>query len=201
MKDLLINSSMNAIKKQYPEYSKEKLAEIKYGLLTIYLTFSKLIIISIVAILLGLFKEFIIFTAFYICIRMTSFGLHANKSWICLLTSTLSFILIPLMCKNIIIPINVIIILGIIGILLIYKNSPADTEKKPIVNPVRRRNYKIVSTLIAITMVISSIVINNAFLSNALIMALIMQCFMISPFAYKLFNLPYDNYKKYTNKV
>lgn len=201
MKNLLIDFSMESIRKQYPEYSKEKLEEIKYGLLIIYLTFSKLIIISVVAMLLGIFKEFIIFTVFYIFIRMTSFGLHATKSWICLLTSTISFIAIPIICKSITIPINLLVILGFIGILLIYKNSPADTEKKPIISPIRRRNYKIISTIIAIIMVIMSIVINNSFISNALIMALLMQCFMISPFAYKLFKLPYDNYKKYINKV
>jgi len=200
MKNLLINASMNSIQKQYPEYSEEKLAEIKYGLLTVYLSISKLILISIIAIILGLFKEFIIFTIFYIFIRMTSFGLHANKSWICTLGSTLTFIIIPFICKNIVIPINIIIIFGIIGILLIFKNSPADTVKKPIISPIRRRNYKIISTSIAITMVITSIISNNTFISNALLLALLIQCFMISPLAYKLFKLPYNNYLNYIKK-
>jgi len=48
MKKILINKCMNYIEKN-TDYDKTKLAEIKYGLEAIYLTFSKLIIISILA--------------------------------------------------------------------------------------------------------------------------------------------------------
>ena len=46
----------------------------------------------------------------------------------------------------------------IIGIILIHKNSPADTAKKPIVSPKRRLVYKIISTIVASIFVVCSII-------------------------------------------
>lgn len=197
LKNLLINNSLNIIEKQYPEYTKTKMEEIEYGLISIYLVISKFIIISIIAVLLDIFKEFILFSCLYNIIRMPSFGLHATKSWICLLSSIIIFIGGPYICKYIIIPKTLVLILGIIGIFFIFKNSPADTEKRPIINKTRRLMLKIISTIISIFMVIFAVYINNVFISNTLIFVLIIQCLMISPYVYKVFGLQYDNYKKY----
>lgn len=197
MKELFVNSSMKAIKKQYPHYTKEKLEQLNYGLTGLYITVSKTIIITLIAFLLGILKELIIFTLLYNIIRMPSFGLHAKNSIICLITSTIIFITLPFICIKIIIPKNIILILGIIGIILIAKNSPADTHKRPIINPIRRRNYKIISTFIALTYVLSALIIKDNFISNCLIFSIILQCFIISPVTYKIFNMPYNNYKTY----
>ena len=198
MKEFVINSSLNLIKKECPHYNEEKLEEIEYGLVSIYLTITKTIVIVTVAIILGILKEMIVFTVIYNIIRMPSFGLHATKSWICLLSSATIFLLMPYVCAIVQIPILSKVIVGVIGILLMFKNSPADTEKKPIVSPQRRKVYKIVSTLIAIIYVVLAVILPNNFLSNSFIAALILQCFIISPAVYKLFGLPYDNYKNYT---
>ena len=88
-------------------------------------------------------------------------------------------------------------LLGSIGTIFIFKNSPADTHKRPIVNPTRRKVYKSISTLIAISFTLIAIFINNEFVSNCLILALITQCIVISPLTYKLFKMPYNNYKNY----
>ena len=128
---------------------------------------------------------------------MPSFGLHATKSWICLLSSTLIFIGVPWICQYIEIPLIGKVIIGIIVICLFYKNAPADTYKRPIVSPKRRSVYKAISVIICIIMIFSSILITDRFLANCCIMALVVQSCMISPFVYKLFGLPYDNYKAY----
>ncbi|MCI9110229.1 MAG: accessory gene regulator B family protein [Bacilli bacterium] len=197
MKELVVGCSMDLIKKQYPQYNETKLAEIKYGLASIYITISKTIVICAIAYIMGILKELVIFTIIYNIIRMPSFGLHATKSWICLVSSTLIFIGSTYLCSIVTISLLLKIILGIVGILLIFKNSPADTEKKPIVNPKRRLAYKIISTIIAIIFVVLSITIPDNFLSNSFIVSLIIQCFMTSKSVYKLFGLPYDNYKHY----
>lgn len=197
MKEAFINNSMNIIRKYYPEYSEVKLAELKYGLLGLYLLITKSIIIFGIALFLGIFKELLIFTLVYNLIRLPSFGMHASKSWICLVASTSVFIFSAYLCTKVIIPINFKIIFGIIGIILICKNSPADTAKKPIVSPKRRKIYKIISTLIAITFVISSIIINNDFLANSFIIALFIQCVITAPTTYKICGETYDNYKTY----
>lgn len=197
MKEVFINNSMNLIHKYYPDYSEEKLAELKYGLLGLYLMITKSIIIFGIAIYLGIFKELLIFTIIYNILRAPSFGIHASKSWICLVSSATVFILSTYLSLNVVIPINIKIIFGIIGIILIYKNSPADTWKKPIVSPIRRKIYKTVSTLIAIMFVVISILTNNNFLANSLIFSLLIQCVFTSPTMYKICGEPYDNYKSY----
>lgn len=197
MKELFVGSSIDLIKKQCPEYDNVKIEEIKYGLASIYLMISKTIVIGTIAFILGILKELIIFTVIYNLLRMTSFGLHATKSWICLLSSSIIFIGCPYLCQMITIPILPKIIIGIVGILLILKNSPADTHKKPIINPKRRLVYKLVSTMTATIFVILSITISDTFLSNSFIFSLVLQNIMISKITYKLFGLPYDNYKNY----
>ena len=98
MKKIIMNNLMNYIKEN-TNYTNTELMEIEYGLTGIYLTVSKIIIISIIAYLLGMFKEMIIFMVLFNIIRTTAFGLHATKSWICLLSSTIIFIGIPIICK------------------------------------------------------------------------------------------------------
>ena len=197
MKAVFINNSMSLIKKYYPEYSDVKLEELKYGLLGLYLLITKSIIIFGIAIFLGIFKELLIFTIIYNILRAPSFGMHASKSWICLVASTTIFILSTYLSVNVLIPINVKIILGIIGTILIFKNSPADTKKRPIVCPRRRKIYKYISTVIAIFFTIASIIISDKFLSNSFILALLIQCVFTSPTMYKICGEPYDNYKSY----
>lgn len=196
MKTKIINSSMNLIKKN-GNYSEEKLAEIKYGLEGVYLTISKLIIIGLMAYILSIFKEMIIFLIIYNVIRTTSFGLHATKSWICLLSSSIIFIIFPFICKYLFISNYLKVIIGLILILLIYKNAPADTHKRPIINPKRRLFFKYTSTFIAIIFVYCSLFVSNNFVSNCFILSLLVQSFMISPTVYKIFNLPYNNYLAY----
>lgn len=201
MKDYFIKHSLQLIKKYNPEIDQTKLEEIEYGLLGLYLTITKIIVILILACILNILFEVIIFMVIFNIIRTCSFGLHATKSWICLLTSTIIFILMPFICKHIILPDNVKWIISIVTIFFIYKNSPADTYKRPIVNAKRRKVYKLISTIIAIIFAILSICINSDFYSNCFIFAPIVQCFLISPTVYKIFHLPYDNYKTYLANV
>ena len=78
-----------------------------------------------------------------------------------------------------------------------FKNSPADTKKRPIVNHKRRLIYKIISTILAIIFVTLSILIKNNYISNCLIFGLVLQNILISPLTYKIFKQPYNNYKEF----
>lgn len=183
--------------KTYESYDEIKLEEIRYGLVSIYLSVTKAIFIFSLAWVLGIIGEVIVFTIIYNVIRSTSFGLHATKSWICLLSSTLIFISVPYLCTFISFNMYHKLLLGSICSVLIYKNSPADTDKRPIVSLKRRRVYQLLSTLIAIFYTILSMIVTNNFIENSLIFSLIAQCFVISPYVYRFFHLPYDNYKRY----
>jgi len=184
---------MNYIKKN-TNYNNIKLKEIEYGLVSIYLTFSKMIIIILISLVLGIFKEMLLFSLIYNILRMPSFGLHATKSWICLIVSITFFIGIPYLSIVINFPILIKVIISILGIIFMFKNSPADTEKKPIVNRKRRLIFKILSTILAITYSILSVIIKNEIICNYLLISLILQNIMIAPATYKIFKQPYNNY-------
>ena len=197
MRERIVQKLVSYIHKKDSNYSDEQLEVIQYGLEGIYILITKSIVIFTVAYLLGIIKEVFLFTLLYNVIRMPSFGLHATKSWMCYLSSLIIFLILPYVCKTITFDPLLKAILGAISIILIYKNAPADTVKRPIIDPKRRRNYKIISTIIAITFAFLSIAIKNNFLSNAFVISILLQNFMISPYIYQLFHLPYDNYKSY----
>lgn len=197
MRERIVQKLVSYIHKKDSNYSDEQLEVIQYGLEGIYILITKSIVIFTVAYLLGIIKEVFLFTLLYNVIRMPSFGLHATKSWMCYLSSLIIFLILPYVCKTITFDPLLKAILGAISIILIYKNAPADTVKRPIIDPKRRRNYKIISTIIAITFAFLSITIKNNFLSNTFVISILLQNFMISPYIYQLFHLPYDNYKSY----
>lgn len=199
MKKFIINKCMNYIKKN-TNYNEIKLEEIKYGLVSIYLTISKMLIISIISLILGIFKEMITFSLIYNILRFPSFGLHATKSWICLIISAILFIGIPYLSIILNIPITLKIIICIFGIYLMFKNAPADTQKKPIINKKKRMMYKLISTTLAIIYSIIIFLIKDKIFSNYLLISLILQNIMISPITYKIFKLPYNNYITYLEK-
>lgn len=196
MKKFIITKCMNYIKKN-TNYNDIKLKEIEYGLVSIYLTLTKIILILILAIIFGIFREVLLFMMFFNILRTTGFGLHATKSWICLLSSTLIFIGIPILCEYIQINTYVKLLICILSIIFMLKNAPADTKKKPIINKKRRLILKLISTILAIIFSICALIIKNEFLSNCLIFALILENTLIAPFTYKLFKLPHNNYITY----
>lgn len=192
---------MNFIKKYNPETTDSQLEIIQYGLEGLYLTITKLIIILLLSYILNIWKEVIIFLITYNMIRTTSFGLHATKSWICLLSSTCIFLGVPIICLLCNFSNYIKLIIGVFNILLMMKNAPADTYKRPIVSKTRRMVYKILSTVLSIVMVIFSILIPDQFMANCFLFALVVQNFMISPTIYRIFKLPYANYKNYEVNV
>lgn len=199
MREKIVYKLINYIKKS-KNISIEEEEKIIYGLESIYILVTKLIIIFLVALLLGIFKEMIIFLIIFNIIRSTAFGLHASKSWICLIVSSLSFLLLPYLISKIIINNYIKLLLGIPFIILIYKYSPADTIKRPIVRKKRRQFFKRISTFIALIYIILSILIKNIFISNCLIFSLLLEIIFISPITYKIFKLPYNNYLNYLER-
>lgn len=198
MKNKVINKCMNYIKSSNLTYTEEQLEEIAYGLEAIYIFITKMCILFLIAYFLNIWKELFIFLLIYSFIRMPSFGLHASSSMVCLISSILMFfggIYISIYCT---IPLWIRIMVGIYCIIRVYMNAPADTYKRPIINKKRRDTYKFISTILAILFTLLSILMNDIFLQNSFIISLCIQVFMISPVAYKLFKVPYNNFKQYT---
>lgn len=178
------------------EYSDEDVAVMRYALEGIYLTFTKIFVITLIACLLGLFKEYMWFVILYTPLRSVSFGWHANTTKECWVVSILSFILIPYIFS--IITINEItkIILLTFSILVFALYSPADTKKRPIVNKKRRLLFKVVSLIITLVYCCYSFKHSNL-ISNLMIASLLYQSLLINPLIYKITHQEFNNYKTY----
>ncbi|CDD29157.1 putative agrB-like protein putative [Clostridium sp. CAG:433] len=200
MKKLIINKCMELVTTYNKDLSQRDIDKIKYGLEGLYLTITKLIFIIIVSIILGIWKETLLLILIFNGIRLTAFGVHAKRSIDCLISSTLFFILFPIICIKLTIPLIVKVILFIPLTVLIGIFAPADTEKRPLINKKKRKIYKILSIIISIIYMTIAIVIKDNTLSNCFIFAIVIQIIIMLPITYKIFGVSYNNYKTYEVK-
>lgn len=200
MKKKFLNSSIELIKKN-KKYTNDEIEMIAYGLEGLYLTFTKMIVIFSLAIILGIFKEVIILLITYNIIRAQAFGIHASKSIYCLISSIILFIGGAFVCKYLVLPVWIIIVCSIICNICLFLYAPADTYKRPLVNLKKRKRFKFISLLLGIIYTILIIVLRDYSIINYLLIGMIEAVLMILPITYKIFNLPYDNYKKYNYGV
>lgn len=197
MKKSILSKIRDNIKKQYPKYSESKLDEIMYGVEGIYLTITKAIIIFTIALVLGIFKELIILLLMFNFIRLFAFGIHASSSVICLIFSSILFIGCAYLCKVIDISQNILYVLYIIAVVIIAIYAPADTVKRPLIKKKKRLAFKALSVIVTIIYFVTSLFIKNNLLINSMIIGLLIECLLIIPITYKVFKLPYKNYKNY----
>ncbi len=197
MREKFLSKSISAIKKSYPEYSEEKLEEISYGLESLYITFSKTIVIFGVAFILNIAKEVLFILLSYNIIRTTAFGMHAKKSWHCYFISGVLFIGTAFICKYIGMATIVKYLISGISFVILMLYAPADTYKRPLVNKYKRKKYKIITIIIGLIYLIFIILFKNTVVSSYLCFGLLDASLMIHPLVYRMFQLPYDNYKNY----
>lgn len=195
MKKLFLDKSVSFITK-YNKYSKKDIDKLRYGLEGLYLTITKTIIILILSLILGIFKEVIIVLILFNIIRYTGFGFHAEKSYQCLITSTIFFICIPLLFLKTEISFNIQIIISVICIISYLLFAPADTIKRPLPNKKKRIIRKTATILIGTLYLSLIIILHNNYLSALLLSSLVIEAIIISPITYKIFKQPYNNYKK-----
>lgn len=200
MKKYFLDKSISLIKKNDPTISDIKIDRIRYGLEGIYLTLTKLIIISSITIYIGLFKEFLIFTIFYNIIRIFAFGLHAPKSYICLIVSSLLFIILPYLATVINIPFYLKAISCILLFIIMAMYAPADTHKRPLIKEKKRQQWKMLSLFVTTIYIVAILMITNEFVSNIILFALVVEAVLILPISYKLLKLPYKNYLLYQQR-
>ena len=194
MKQLFLENSMNFICKyqSISDYDKKK---VKYGLEGLYLTITKMVLLTILALLLNMFKEFILVVVFFNVIRYTGFGFHAEKSYQCLLFSTFNFIAIPFLLLHIQLSNFFVYTICAICIFHYLLFAPADTKKRPLSNKRKRIIRKIITVMIGFIYTLMIILLNNTYWTSIILSAMIIQAIIIRPLIYRLFNQPYNNYK------
>lgn len=197
MKKYIMNHAMQVVGSIYPQYDEDKLDEIRYGLEAIYLSLSKTIVILLITLILGIFKEAVIVLLFFNFLRMFAFGIHAKKSWQCWISSSIMFIGIPYLC--IYTELKEIIYYILIGFSVInyILYAPADTVKRPLIRKNRRIKFKILTLLVSIIYIVLFLNTNDVFIQNTIVYTMLLETVLIHPLTYKVFNLPYKNYERY----
>ena len=168
MKQFIINHSLQLVTDIYPDYDSSKLDEIRYGLEAIYLSLTKVVVILLVSLLLGLFKEAVILLLFFNGLRSFAFGIHATKSWMCWIASSLLFIGLPYICLHFYVPIFIQYFILTISFICFILYAPADTKKRPLVRKNRRSKFKILTIIVATIYILLFLHTNNAFLKMLL---------------------------------
>lgn len=195
MKEVVVNSIISNIKRYY-NYDDVKLAEIKYGIESLYLSMFKTLVIFIISFIFHFTKELILLFVFYGLLRLTAFGVHAKKSWHCWISSIFTFTVLPLLIKFAVVNNLLMDILSVIFLVILAIYAPADTEKRPIYNKKKRNIYKLLTIIISTIYVLFIIFSKNIYMKNILFYSLLNQVILILPITYKLFGVQYNNYKK-----
>ena len=200
MKKKFLDSSIYFIQKN-GQYTEEQLEIIAYGLEGLYLTLTKMIVLFFLSYILGITKEFVLLLVSYNIIRSQAFGIHASKSLYCLISSVVFFILGALICKYVVFPYWFLVSSAILCTICLLLFAPADTYKRPIVNQKKRKRFKLISFIFGIIYTVVIVFLKDHFIVNYLIIGMIEAVLMILPITYKLFHLPYNNYKTYYSDV
>lgn len=197
MKKFILRKIEESIRKQYPKYDNDKIDTIMYGIEGLYITIEKSIVIFTLAAILHILKPLLLLLLFFNIIRMFAFGMHAPNGIICLIISSTVFLFGAYLSKILYIDNKVLIIIYLICFILITIFSPADTIKRPLIKKSKRIRFKVLSMIIVISFLIISLYIKNNIIINSMCIAIIIECILINPLTYKMFNLPYNNYKNY----
>ncbi|MFT5875641.1 MAG: accessory gene regulator B [Clostridium sp.] len=184
-----------------PDKTEEDLEIIRYGLEVLFMNFTKLPIILGIGYLLGVFSYTFYTLIMFGLIRMFAGGIHAKKSYNCLLS------MLVMIFGSIYLSLNyrtsglMKVIIFLVTICIYFRYAPADTEEKPYLDSLIRKQLKIKSMVTAIIYFFISITIKDMFFSNMFIHVLWIEGIVILPITYKLLKRRYNNYEHYSENI
>lgn len=195
MVDKICDYLTNKIRKQMPEVDDERAEIINYGMHLVVGEIPKTFVFIIIAVILGVFKEFCITTLVIVPYRAFSGGVHFKTHLGCLLATSImycgvayisQFQLFENNIKYILIP-----LVWLFGIIMCKLYAPADTENVPILRKKDRKIKQILSYITLTGILIIGLVINNYVVSNIIILGMLAQSITITRFIYKITNNKY----------
>lgn len=193
MQDVIVDKALDFINKN-TKYDENELKKIRYGLEGIYLTITKIIIVLVIGVFFHTLDSVLLTLLFFNILRFFAFGLHAKKSYQCLILSIIQFNILPLLFNYLFNNTLAIYIVFVIALLSFILFAPSDTVKRPLRNKKKRIIRKIL--VIITSFIYIYVAFNFINIRSAILSSLIIESFMINPLSYKLLGLPYNNYKK-----
>lgn len=168
-----------------------------YGIFSMILNINKIILISLISLILGCYREVIIIAIIVGVLRFTSSGLHAQSNFKCTMTTIFAYLGGAIISRIISIDFMYIFIISLcIGIILCWY-SPADTEKRPIVGKVKRKKLKVQTFISVMLILFLNLIINEVIIMNLTLASFFYQTISVLPITYKILGRSYKNYERF----
>ncbi|OGO81886.1 MAG: hypothetical protein A2Y18_00575 [Clostridiales bacterium GWD2_32_19] len=184
----------------YCDLSEVELQKVKYGIDILILNSYKLVIIFFIAYLLGILFQTFLFMLSYGFIRLFAFGMHAQRGITCLLSTIVIFLGLTYYSPFVMLNHLQISVLFIINLTSVMLFAPADTGKKPIVNPQRRKILKGKSVAALVFLYLIAIFYCSPINATIVGLSTTVACIMINPILYIVSGQTYNNYRFYKKK-
>lgn len=185
---------------KYQDCDELKTKKIKYGLEALYNLITKVVVMLIISIILGIWREYLLLVLIYASARRYAYGIHAKKSIICWITTLPIYLVGCYIIRCISLPNYLIYILWFFGFISFLLWAPADTPARPLIHKEIRKKQKIKACLTCIIYLFCIILFQYPLINNAIIYCLVVQSICINPITYKLTKTPFANYKLYYEK-
>lgn len=178
-------------------HTHEKKRVYYYGLQVIIGGAFKGILLVLLTLLLGIFYSTFSVLFFFALLRVFAGGYHMDSYIRCMITSFLIFILLGLIVEHTYIYWNSVALVGLTiltfaaALISSIKWAPADTPYKPITNPRKIKNLKVLSIIMVLIWVAAEILLiltRQNFYVLAGCSGVLMAAFIISPAGYGFFD-------------
>lgn len=196
MKSSFVNHSLNYLIKNNACDDKQ-INIFRYTLESLYSFITKTGVVLLLSIIFKTFAITLLTILLYSFLRGFAFGIHASKNIYCWMITLTIYIFGPLLIKYFIFPIEFIYLSFGIGLLALLLWAPADTPSRPLLDKKKRRMNKIFAVTLSIIFILTSFYFNNANYYEIVSFLLLLETICICPLTYKLFKIPYRNYKNY----
>ncbi|MFL0194501.1 accessory gene regulator B family protein [Clostridium sp. WILCCON 0269] len=164
-----IGRLVKKISETNPEFSDLELKKIAYGLECILDEITKIIPYFIIFWLFSLQQYYIVILIFFCPIRLFTGGYHAKTYWGCFFITFITFLVMIVMGKYILINTIISIVLLIISFIFVCIFSPVDNVNKRIKSKQWRMKLKYISIIITFCLSIVCYLLPDRFLSTAVI--------------------------------
>ena len=196
MKNVFVNHSLNYLIKNNACDDKQ-INIFRYTLESLYSLITKTSVVLLLSIFFKTFSITFITIVLYSILRGFAFGIHATKNVYCWMITLTVYIVGPLLIKYYILPMSIVYICFAIGFVALLFWAPADTPSRPLLDKKKRNANKIISLSLISIYILSTFYFNISNYYEIICFLLIIETICICPLTYKLFNIPYNNYKNY----
>lgn len=196
MKDKILSGLLSIIEKN--KHTTEKDLRIyKYGLEAIYNLITKTIVVLLITMILRTQKEFLLILVFYSFLRLFGFGIHADSSLKCWITTISVYVLGAAFVKYSVFTHNTAIAIWMLAFISFILWAPADTPKRPLIRKKQRMKMKMKTCLISLIYLLILIKTNETLIINSITFSLIVELVCVNPFIYKITKTKFNNYQFY----